>query len=204
MPMYQIAGETCYTTHQVVKMVGSDFSQKRLEHLKNLRLIPPPIKVGTGTNGTIGYYPQFIVEHVRWIESEHKKNNRSYPDILISHNGKVHAIEIKYKRIQKARLIEKSLRKHLGKSLMVGNQPQSSVKELPAGVTLNVGKIDLEVKEVQSELKNLFKESANGISEIRIAKIKVKIDRLEELAAMRDAAVHLSKVFGGLTRQKAG
>lgn len=201
--MYKIAGETCYTTHQVVKMVGSDFSQKRLEHLKNLRLIPPPIKVGTGTSGTIGYYPEFVVEHVRWIESEHK-NGKSYPDILVTKNGKVEAIEIKCKRMQKAHVIEKDLRKHFGKSLMAGNQPQSSVKELPVGVTLDVTKIDQEIKDVQAELKSLFAESAKGISEIRIAKIKARIERLEELAAMKDAVSRWDGYFGQLKGKKQG
>ncbi len=199
--MPKIAGETCYTTEELIKKVSPTFSRKRLEHLKNLRLVPSPIKVGTG-NGTIGYYPEYVVEYVKSIEVEHD-GGRSYPDIMVSWKGKIHTIDIKVQKAQRGYQMEKELRRGLGKSLMTGKHPEAIVKELSQGRAFNLTKISDEIKEVRDELKHLLKDS-DDLSGQRLSRIKLKIELLEKLEAMRNATAHLSKELGGRTRQKAG
>jgi len=199
--MFKIAGEDWLTSQEVVDNIGGDFSLKRLEYLRSIKLVPPPMKVGHG-DGTKGYYPPYVVELIRHSERDHKVGKKSYPDIIIARGDEIETIEIKYKRDQKSYLTEREIRKQLGRSLISGKQPEEIIKQ--AGATkLTLEDITKEMNELKQQLKSLFSDSED-MSMVKLSRIKQKISKIENLEAKKDSLNQVSHYIRALGGQVAG
>ena len=184
--MLKIADQTCYSGAEIVERAGAPYTLKRLEHLRTLGLVPRPIKVGTG-NGTIGYYPEQVIDLLREIERKHSEG-KSYPDVVHVMGDKVILIEYKMHKLKDehkanvaARQVESYRRliaeKHLGTSIKLHDISVLESKNQDYSA---------EISALRGALSSLFKKKDHLRMSV-LLRIKANIEKLQQIESMKAA-----------------
>ena len=196
--MQQIAGENCYTTAELVKAMGSDYTPKRIEYLRTLGLLPAPVKVGSRT-GTVGYHTERVLNHLKAIEKEHQKG-RSYPDMVMQFGGQTLIIEAKMSAIRKGRAAQRQVIKYMAESLNPVSQVGPAIKlSMGAKGKIKVSVFD-EINTLEEVLKELFKRKDKLSSEV-LGLIEINAKRLQELRELKNAYIQVGKKLPFLTKK---
>lgn len=193
--MIQIANETCLTTQELIKKSGVNYPVKRIEYLRNLGLLPRPIKVGT-SEGTKGFYPACVAEFLQKIDREHRKG-ASYPDLVMKYKDQIIITDMKTTNIRRTHHATKRLKSDLKRSLINVGQASGNVKLTPISTTPT--EVNAQIEKTELELKRLFKQKDN-VSALILQKIKSEIEKLEELQSARQVlsyTISHAKAFKG-------
>lgn len=173
--MINVVGTDCYTTIEIIKEVGAGYNSKRIEYLRNVGLLPRPIKIGTGTNGTVGCYPPEVIPFLRKVDTRHK-NGQTYKSILQDMKDVVFSLQAKVGRLQRLRLQE-----HIQLNLTTGELTEVSFK--PTGEErkkIDPKEVQKRLDETEAVLRRLF-HSRDCLSQNCLATIKSKIEEVQDL-----------------------
>ena len=195
MQILEYRGTKLYPANALLDRSGVQFGKKTFEHLRDtLHLIPRPFKIPMPNGGgTIGYYPDMIVDLLRDVQKQHEKGN-SYPKLAQAlANKHKEAIE-KAEELKDGYESEKRLQKQLlSENLMVVKHPGDAIKtpvmivgKTRSGKLRLVESADLlaKKKRMLKEVKSFFlKWSGRGGKELKsmIRKLKM-LEQLEKIS----------------------
>lgn len=184
--MLKIDNQNCYSGAEIVERLGPPFTLKRIEYLRGLGLVPRPIKIGTG-QGTIGYYPEQVVNLLREIERNHCQG-KSYSDLLSVVGDKVTVIEYKIHRLKKAYSTKRAIRQvETYRRLIVDKHHGTAIKPHDSSLLENRKQdCSAEISKRQVELKDLFAKKDNLRTDV-LLKIKTSIEKLLEAESSKAA-----------------
>ena len=175
--MKMIADTECYSSRELAEKMGKEYSLKRLEYLRNLGLLPRPIKVNDNGKGTSGYYPHSTLAFLRHIETE-RKNGKSYPEILKYQEERILAHKTQVDDIRSKHWSSKNV---IYLDLRTGELTEVRLK--PTGMEkskLNREEVQGKLDELKSHLRELF-QRGNCLTPGVLIAIKHKIGQIESL-----------------------
>lgn len=194
--MIKVLDTNCYTTVEITEKIRGDYNLKRIEYLRNLGLLPRPIKVGTGS-GTIGCYPPAALNLLRKVEKEREKG-KTYREILLEQQDIILSVHADADNLRQLRLQKQ----------VVGNLTTGKLTEVSFKLTGEVKKpidpngVKKELDKTVKELKRLFRQK-NNLSPKVLDDIKFKIKKIQELRTTKGFVAKASALLTACQKEGA-